>query len=81
MTVRTEHAGFKFTGMVGNMAAKINYVEEETEPYTQIILIGMGDTRSFDLNGLESLIDELSDIYKMAKTVNYTNTELPGESE
>lgn len=71
-----KHRGFVVTGMIGGMSAEIN----DDGQYTEIMLIGPGEKRSFDLGGLESFIGELGYVKALAGQVE-NNNEMAREQE
>jgi hypothetical protein len=64
-----EHNGFTLAQMVGNFSAEIS----DSGGYTQVVVTGFGDERSFDLEGLSTLIKELEGIQQLANQVEQVN--------
>jgi hypothetical protein len=66
------HQGYKVAGMVGNMSAEI--VENQGgNAYVEVILIDGDHAKSYDLNGLQTLIEDLRTVLNLAEQVESTN--------
>jgi hypothetical protein len=66
------HQGYKVSGMVGNMSAEI--VENQGgNAYVEVIIDDLGHKRSYDLNGLQTLIEDLRTVLSLAEQVEGVN--------
>lgn len=66
------HQGYKVTGMIGHMSAEIAEVQGGIA-YVEVILIDEGHRKSYDIPGLQTLIEDLRTVLNLAEQVEGVN--------